>query len=441
MPGQVWPDRFRNPAFQVAILLIVALVFGGGGVAYGLNNLVVQLAALALLAINRAACCKFWREAPLALKLLIASSLAMPLLQLIPLPFAIWSTLPGRELAQEAFLASGGAGWHAFSLDPARTLVAALGLITPITVMLLGWRASPQDLTRLAIVVVALGMANFVLGIPQVLSQGQTAIFYPENPMPGVLFGSFANRNSTGLFLVTCLALLCLVRPGQQNAAVYLISLALGVLLTLGIILTQSRSAMVLALLPLGLCALRWALGRRNNKGLLLGGGAGIVALLAVLALSLSPATRIDTALERFESGGTARMQIWEDAAYSAQRYWPLGAGMGTFDEVFQADESLEHLSPRKAGRAHNDYLEVAIEAGLPGLTLIAAWLIWIGWQAVSARRSRYRWQVWAGAAILLTIALQSITDYPLRNQAMLAMAAFALLLVMKRSQDSKDRV
>ena len=105
---------------------------------------------------------------------------------------------------------------------------------------------------------------------------------------------------------------------------------------------------------------------------------------------------------------------------------------MGTFDEVFQIDESLENTAQRRAGRAHNDYLEIAIEAGLPGLLLIAAWsamCIWLAWRA---RRSPLRWAGWAAAGILLAIALQSATDYPLRNQAMLCLAAFALLVLAR---------
>lgn len=406
---------------------------GGGGVAYGLNNLVVQLVALSLLAINRTACCQFWRETPHALRFLVACTLVLPLLQLIPLPFSIWSILPGRELAKAAFMASGGPGWHAFSLDPARTMVAALGLITPLAVLMLGWRLSREELARLSLIIITFGIFHFLLGVPQVLSQGQAAILYPENPMPGVLFGTFANRNTTGLFLVACLVLVSLIRVDDRNQLTRLMRWAVAVILAVGVILTQSRSAMILLLVPMCLCAARWWVGNKTGKGRWLGIGAGAVALLMVLMLSLGSSTRIGSALQRFEDGTSAREQIWEDAAYSAQKLGPLGAGMGAFDEVFQADESLEHISPRKAGRAHNDYLEVAIEAGLPGLMLIAAWLIWIGWQAASVRASSNRWQVWAGGAILLVIALQSLTDYPLRNQSMLAVGAFALLLLLNR--------
>ena len=112
---------------------------------------------------------------------------------------------------------------------------------------------------------------------------------------------------------------------------------------------------------------------------------------------------------------------------------------MGTFDEVFQADESLENLTQRRAGRAHNDYLEVAIESGMACVILVAAWLaawLFLTWRA---RLSSDRWIAWTGSAILLAIALQSIVDYPLRNQAMLSVAALAFLLLARCVEPEKE--
>ncbi|MEO0698675.1 MAG: hypothetical protein AAFY81_03040, partial [Pseudomonadota bacterium] len=102
--------------------------------------------------------------------------------------------------------------------------------------------------------------------------------------------------------------------------------------------------------------------------------------------------------------------------------------------------EALENITSRRAGRAHNDYIEVAIEAGLPGLLVIAGWLCTLAWLSWKARSSPQRWIAWSGSAILLAIALQSITDYPLRNQTMLAVGAFALLLLGRFSHASKPR-
>jgi O-antigen ligase len=160
-------------------------------------------------------------------------------------------------------------------------------------------------------------------------------------------------------------------------------------------------------------------------------GAAALVAASGIALLVEAPGP-IDEALERFEAQDDPRRYIWDDASYSARRYWPMGAGMGTFDEVFQVDESLENLSYRTAGRAHNDYLELAIEAGIPGLALAGLWLALIGWLSWRARLSSQRWMAWAGSSFLLAIALQSITDYPLRNQTILAFAAFALLLLAR---------
>ena len=58
--------------------------------------------------------------------------------------------------------------------------------------------------------------------------------------------------------------------------------------------------------------------------------------------------------------------------------------------------------------------------------------MILIGWLSWRAGRSQYRWPAWGSGAILLAVALQSITDYPLRNQTMLAVAAFAILMLAR---------
>ncbi|MCM0000318.1 MAG: hypothetical protein NBV68_13110, partial [Erythrobacter sp.] len=93
---------------------------------------------------------------------------------------------------------------------------------------------------------------------------------------------------------------------------------------------------------------------------------------------------------------------------------------------------SLENLTLRRPGRVHNDYIELAIEAGAPGLALLAAWVVLLAWLTWRARGSAMRWVGWAGSAFILAIALQSITDYPLRIQTILAFAGFALLLLSR---------
>jgi O-antigen ligase len=164
--------------------------------------------------------------------------------------------------------------------------------------------------------------------------------------------------------------------------------------------------------------------------------------MASLAALGTVAPGRLAQTLERFESvGEDSRRFFWEDASHSAARYWPVGAGMGTFDEVSGVDESLENLSPRRAGRAHNDFIEVAIEAGIVGVILVVIWIAMIASLAWRARVSSWRWPAWGAAGFLLAIALQSITDYPLRNQTILATASFALLFLTRIAVDRGERL
>lgn len=296
--------------------------------------------------------------------------------------------------------------------------------------------------------VVGLGMLTFLIGIPQVISAGNTAVIYERLGPSGLLSGLFANRNSTGIFLVGALALAALLPAPAKHPATIWLRIAICMLLVIGIVLTRSRTALVLTTIPLVLAALRaLAWSRRKDMAhtdaplripfIVIGAIALGVAATAG-TVTLAPGRVADT-IDRFEASNDARRFIWEDAAFSASRYWPVGAGMGTFDEVFQVDESLENATLRRAGRAHNDYLEVAIEAGIAGLVLVALWVALLGWFAWRARLSQARWSGWAAASFLLVIALQSITDYPLRNQSILAIGGFALLLLSRIAADHED--
>jgi len=449
-PARAAAQKGGTQAFLAVLAIIVfAVAFGGGGSKYGLANLIVQLCALIALSLNREAFFRFWKAAPVALSVLILFSVLLPLAQVIPMPNALWSSLPGRDIAAQSFDLIDGQEWSAMSVDPLRTLLAMSALIVPIALLTIGWSASRDSLILAGWAIVVLGLINFALGIPQVLSNSEVGVLYPENPMPGVLFGTFANRNSAGLFLVSALTLALILPPPARVARFALpLRVAICLFLIVAIVLTRSRTALVLVSIPLAL--LSWQMlttrARMPNANFNSRKPAGLIALApvalilaAIAALFVAAPGRISDVVDRFESGGEdARSYIWEDAAYSADRFWPVGSGMGTFDDVFQLDESLENLTLRKAGRAHNDYLEVAIEAGLPGLALIGGWLLLIMWMCWRMRGQPNRWIAWSGGAVLFLVIFQSITDYPLRNLSMLAVASYALLLLAKFRDEPK---
>ncbi len=435
----------------VAVLLIIAFAIGGGGSRFGIANLVVQLVALAVLTIHRREFFSFWTQAPFAICGLVAATILLPLLQIIPLPPSVWTALPGRELVVQSLDLVGGVGWFPYSVDPIRTLLALTALIAPIVVVTIGWSLPRERLLIVCALVVALGCMTVLIGSVQMTVDGNFGSFFADQKGNPLLIGTFANRNSTGLLLIFALALAATLPAPKPHPAVLPVRLAICALLLLAVILTRSRTALVLAAVPVALGILRTLWWRPQTQAMNAGGRQGLLARPIVMTLAIfglgavtiatvlvAAPTRVRETLERFEATDDARRFIWDDAIYSASRYWPAGAGMGTFDEVFQVDESLENLTVRRAGRAHSDILELTIEAGLPGLALAVLWIALIGWLSWQARRSPLRWVAWSGTAFMLTIALQSITDYPLRNQTLLALSGFAFLLLARIASDKK---
>lgn len=417
-----------DPRLRLAVLLSCAWLFGGGGVGAALPNLFVQLLALAILAVSLPAVIDFWRNAPLALRALAGMTLALPLIQIIPLPPSAWLALPGHETVAESIALVGAPiGWRAWSIDPHRTYLAAAGLVAPFTALVLTWQARDRDVRPLLALVVLLGLCAVALGAVQMAAGNDGWFVASAARGSNDLQATFANRNSSGLFFAACLACLgCLPATGRPAFDHPLVRTAVGAILTIGVVAAHSRSAMALALVPLAIAGWRIvrapALRSRRNAGIAV--VAILVAVAGIVTMAAVGNNRLTEAIERFERFDDARFYIWPDALATTARFWPMGGGIGTFDDAFQIDESLETLQPLRAGRVHNDYLEVAYEAGFAGILLALGWLAWLVKVSIRNVRRLRSIEVLAAPVVLWLIALQSLNDYPLRSQALLCIAA-----------------
>lgn len=427
--------RLGRREISLHLLVIIAVVFGGGGVGYGVFNLIVQIAALAVLACFPGAIAEFFKEGPRVLAWLVAVSIALPILQLLPLPPGMWRGLPGREIVAESLdLIGAGQGWFPVSVDRNRTLVALSGLVAPLTVLMLGWRLEKAALLRLLQLLVLLGLVNVFAGGAQLLSGNEWANWYPGGK-PDEIYGTFANHNSTGMFLIVALLALVFQPAPEANRVPWLAGMTLaGFVLVIGTVLTQSRSSSFLLVFVAILFIARVAvwLGRMRGGRSSSLVAAGVIAGLGIAAaVALFSNDKVQQTLSRFADLEDARPAIWQDTLVVAERYWPVGSGIGTFDEVFQVDESLEFVEPGRAGRAHNDYLEVAVESGLPGLGLLACWLVWLGICAIGVLKRGPALPAIAALSSLALIAAQSLLDYPLRSQALLCVAALMVAIIV----------
>ena len=442
-PGERVKAVPRDLGWPLVALLLIALILGGGGIRHGLTNLVVQLAALGVLLFQPGLLRRFASEAPIWLKALVAVTLLVPLLQLIPVPASLWRELPGREMAAEARdLIGAGSDWFPVTLDRARTVVAFFALVGPLAVLLSShsrvtdWRRSALTL------LVGLAFLQFALGVVQFAAGGDSLALYETN-QTGRFYGFFVGHISSGLFMVIGLTCLVGLFASRERAALDLLVYPAGsALLIIGVILSGSRSAVALLGIPcLWIAWLAWQELRHFSRR------TRWIAVGTVLATGLLAATfmatnqRLGETWERFQSFEDSRPDIWTDTQIGIERYWPVGSGMGTFDEVFQVEESLETLPAKKAARAHNEYLEIALEAGIFGVLLVAAWVTALLYSTYRGLRTVQAPLTLAAALCLLCIALQALIYFPLRNMTVLCVAGLLVALLTAPVTIKRDRV
>lgn len=425
-------------------MLGVSLALGGGGAPYPLQNALVQILVLGLLLWPARSVDTDMRFARLdrVLLALIGLTVALPILQVVKLPPEIWTKLPGRDLVLASVSAAGVPdAWMSFSVDPARTMMAALSLIPAIAAALFTANASIRDRSYVLKALVVMGLFMVLLGTVQLASGNRALIPFGQIRNPHQLHGLFAYHNPAGLFLDICLLVVILL-PQQLRARNLDLGLRIGAgtLLAIALVLTQSRSSLALAIVPCAVLAWRIFQSALAHKIILQAAGKraligiGTVAVACVLSVCfLLTNTRVQQALGRFDDLQDARPAIWEDSWSAWQAFWPAGAGTGTFTTVFPIYESLEHLVPAVTNRAHNDFLELGIESGIVGYAVLFAWL---GFCLVRLftrlGSSEHRAQKVICATALVIIAGQAAIDYPLRNEAMLAIVGLLVGLLTR---------
>lgn len=439
-----------NRGTIVAAALLVALVFGGGGSPSPISELVVQL-AMAGLALYSAAAFGKADEIPRIAVILAVLMLAVPVLQLVPLPPSAWQALPGRDLARDALVLIGAENeWRPWSLDPARTLASVLALLPPVWLLMEASRLPASARSIVPFVALFVAGLTLIVGAGQ-LSQGLGGPLRFYEPMSFYLDGFQANHNSTAdILLIGLVAVGACVRiaaetgriPGRSSVVLPVAAGACA-LIVLGIVLTGSR--MGIALVPVALVGCirimrPWIpLSRRT---MIIGIGAAAFAA-TVLALASTRSAALAQVIRRFDFSGEGRPGLWADALFAAQTYFPFGAGSGNFIPAMLAGERLENVGMTIPNRAHNELLELAVEGGAFSL---AAWLCIVALVAVMAWRSRAlsdpreRTLALFAETSLLVLALHSMVDYPFRSMALACLGAACTALLVPPARPYPDK-
>ena len=258
--------------------------------------------------------------------------------------------------------------------------------------------------------------------------------------------GFFANSNHNAAFLysvivfATAWAIQCLnSRNGRSTFHLVLFAFLLG-LLFFGLSLTSSRAGLGLGFLgALLTVVLTSRAGSRQSLRFRFGVAVGsLIVVLVVFQFGfISYSERFaDTAIT-----GGFRWAIDTVTARAAERNLPFGSGLGTFVPVFQMFEPRFLVKESYINHAHNDWLELWLEAGVPALVLGVAFLAWFGkatlrlWRLGAQGASAVDGAIVRAAPIVvILLMLHSTVDYPLRTIAMMGIFAFCCAILMPPS-------
>ncbi len=277
---------------------------------------------------------------------------------------------------------------QAGTLITAATRTQLARLIWPLIALTLGaqlFAAAPYR-RGLWLLLALNGAALTTFGIAQRLTWNEKLYWIFPTPSHGQPFASFWNRNHAAGYLNFCFAaaiglLIACVRhsPGEwwpprsseerSSLRAAVVQLLL-VIVPVGVIATVSRGGILfagvafLAVVFLSTKTLQTSVVRHLMTALVVGG-----ILAASLGMWQLAQSRFD-GFDLTDATEDGRWRHWRDMVPALRDAWQSGTGLGTYRYANRPYQ--DHALPTTYWNADNEYLELAVEGGLPAVILIA---------------------------------------------------------------------
>ncbi|AUX69638.1 hypothetical protein CHX26_09150 [Porphyrobacter sp. HT-58-2] len=454
--SDTWASKRESHWVWVGAFIVALALLGGSSRPDPVQNALLQPIAALLLIPAIVKLRGRDLERGRALCIFLASLLVWMTIQLLPLPSGFWVELPSMPVIDEIDQLAGiEDAWRPMSVAPFRGLNSLFGLIIPLSALLLALTMRwPSRLLLFAIV--AIGLIDALFGMLQVVGGAGSVFYQYAFSGSGVPVGIFANENHSAVFsaiVLLILTRLALEAPAQKDPPWVRLSFAPAfILILLSVLITGSRAGFIAALAALvaSSCMIWPAMRRslmaegqkqhrpiwRSPAGLALGGCAMAILLVVLAFIWFERTPAMDDILEH-SSFEDLRWSLLPILTSMASEHWLVGTGFGSFDAVYRSYEPTALLLPAYVNHAHNDWLQLIIEGGLPSMIIFSGLLVWIMWAVALAGRGtplrRERLIFWLAA--LAIIAAASFVDYPLRTPLFQAVGVWLLICL------SSDRV
>jgi O-antigen ligase len=429
--------------------LFLCLLLGGASAAGLWANSLLQLLAVPLL---------FWalitrRTASVPGRQLLALTMlliAVVLIQLVPLPPAIWTNLPGRGHVREGFeLVGQPLPWLPISLAPRATVASLLWLLPAFAVLLGILRLGSFKPGGIAFVIVVATALSVLVGTLQIAG-GEGSPWYPyQITNYGVTVGFFANANHLATLLVVSVPFLAGLymsarskgRSADRSAGLFAMLGGFFCLVIVGLFINASLAGLGL-MVPVSAASILMMMRKRKPPLWSL----AVLALLTAASLSVVFSNKLGNNLfgAGAETDVVSRYTTFTVSSEAAKDYFPFGSGVGTFQGVYRMYEDAERVTTTYINHVHSDWIEIVLETGIFGAAVLILFLVW--W----LRRTIAIWRApdpdyLARAATIASAAIiaHSLVDYPLRTAAISAVFAACCALManpIRRVSRSSDK-
>jgi O-antigen ligase len=313
----------------------------------------------------------------------------------------------------------------------------------------------------LAIGMMFLGIAESMVGL--LWRNGPTTGIGPKLYYLGSATGTFVNRGHLAAFLILSIgatwglaaSLFPLVpeevrrhrarkrrssqppsvleAAGDKVPRLLLLGFMAGVL-SLGLVATQSRGP-ILGLVTAAALGGAWTWLRREERmHAAIGLGVPVCGLvLATIALGPRGAVGRFLNLGSDDISYVSRVAMWKESLRALQDAPVFGTGLGGWSTVWPLYEEAPHLYFSRY--AHNEYLQWAVELGVPGLVglvLLVAAFFGLVRRGLDVADQSLRTSVGVGLAVaILAVLLQSVADFPLHTPGVALICSLSAGLVV----------
>jgi O-antigen ligase len=208
-----------------------------------------------------------------------------------------------------------------------------------------------------------------------------------------------------------------------------------------GLIFSRSRMGIIASaasiLVFFGVASLQ------RKTGLLLSG------VFIVLSVALAGWIGARSVVGRFENvsreytvKNESRLSIWQGAGTLIRNHPWLGAGLGTFPIVYTEVQAT--FLTQFVNHAHNDYLEIASDLGIPAALCLFISILFVlarAFRDFFRKESRFERAVALGCAgSIVAILLHSLADFNLHIPANALVFSVVLGVAMSRSRENRNQ-